>query len=93
MPLIQEQVTVEEKTRNVSKNIVKFISDIKAVVDDGWQPGQDIPAIIQAAFLDLVPSIKEVGNIGAEWKESSSACLLGLHISEVELAKALGLLS
>lgn len=35
--------------------VFKFIKTVSQALEDGWQPGQDIPEIVIAAFKDFWP--------------------------------------
>lgn len=87
MSQIQVPVTVEEKTYELSQALVKFTSAIKGALADGWQPGQDVPVILSAAFQDLVPVIKDVGSLPSELKEDKSAFAMAWVLSAKDFAE------
>ena len=54
MSLIDVTSKVSKESYELGQGIVKFSASIKQALANGWQPGQDIPALLTAAMVDLV---------------------------------------
>lgn len=90
MSQIQVPVSVEAKTYELSQALVKFTGAIKQALADGWQPGSDIPLILSAAFVDLVPVIKDIGAFPDEIKEDKVAFAMSWVLSAKDFAATMG---
>lgn len=60
------EIVVAESTFGVASGIRQFLKDTKAALADGWQPGSDIPTILGAAYLDLLPVLQHLGKVKDE---------------------------
>lgn len=81
MSQIEVSVPVAKEAYELGLGISDFVQAVKTAVADGWQPGQDIPAILVAAFEKLVPAVQGADQIPSEMvekKEFSNAVYLGL---------------
>lgn len=75
---------VAEKTYKALKDVADFVAAVQKSLADGWQPGQDLPAILTAAVSELAPALGELGAIVEECKDQKAA------IKAVALAVAYG---
>lgn len=64
--LIEVKVKVPKETYELEQGIVKFVAACKAALDDGFQPGQDLPMILTAAIATLLPAIDGVQKLPEE---------------------------
>lgn len=64
---------VAEKTYKALKDVVDFVAAVQKALADGWQPGQDLPAILTAAVAELAPALGELGAIVDEVKDQKAA--------------------
>lgn len=87
--VIQTSQNVTKEAFELSSGLKKFVLDIKKALADGWQPGTDLPVVMQAAIMDLVPAVQGLENLGAEKKEDSEAFVTGLLLPMKELGFAL----
>lgn len=82
MGIKKVEVEVEELTFNVAQGLGEFAIDVKKALDDGWQPGTDIPVILASAISKLAPKLVGVEGIGQAIKdypaEAGNAVLQGL---------------
>lgn len=63
---VEVKVLVPKETYELEQGIVKFVAACKAALDDGFQPGQDLPALLTAAIASLLPAIDGVQKLPAE---------------------------
>lgn len=73
MSTIQKTLEFSKEADELVQGTRKFISSIRKAVSDGWQPAQDVPLILQAAFLDLVPAIQGTEKLANEHGENKRA--------------------
>ena len=78
MKVIKIEIEVAEGGHELSESLRQFVKDTRTALADGWQPGQDIPAILTAAFTRLVPAIRAVEKIGPEASENPRALTKGV---------------
>lgn len=85
MAVKEIKVMVSERGYNLGEGLKNFILAIKQSQDDGWQPGQDLPAILSAAIADLVPVLPNIQEIANEPSEDLEAFVTGLMIPVKEI--------
>lgn len=66
---IKVETEVAEATFELGKGIDNFVGAVKDALADGWQPTQDLPAIITSAVKDLVPVIGNVDSVSNDTKD------------------------
>ncbi len=72
--MIQEvKVQVSKEAYELGQGVVQFLRDVKQALADGWQPGKDLPVLLQATFADIVPAVQGVDALGAEGSENEEA--------------------
>ncbi len=79
--IVQESVSVEQKTRAAGKLVVDFVGRVKVALKGGM-PILEAVSIAQAAIVDLVPLIAEIDVLKAEavedyFAEAQTALLMG----------------
>lgn len=65
---LQVQVKVPKETYELEQGLVKFTAACKKALADGFQVGEDVPALISAALADLLPAIAGMGQLADEAK-------------------------
>lgn len=74
-------VTVSKEAHELGEGIAKFHAAVKQALADGWQAGQDVPAVIQSAVVDLVPAMQGADQVSSEAVDKehfANALYLGL---------------
>lgn len=66
---LKVNVEVTKEAYELAQGINKFVGAVRASLADGWQTGQDVPAIVTAAIGSLVPSIQGIEKIKDEAKK------------------------
>jgi hypothetical protein len=64
---------VGEKTMLAVASMYKFYQAAKLALADGWQPGQDLPALYLAASADFLPILGNIAEIKDECKSQDAA--------------------
>lgn len=87
---IKVEVEVSKEAYELGQGLAVFIKAAKQALNDGFQPGQDLPALMMSAMNDLLPAVQGLDQIEAEIKEDGQAfrqaVALGLSgISEIFL--------
>lgn len=85
--MVQDKVVrVNKAADEFSQGLVKFVGDLKKALDDGWQPGQDIPAILSATLADLMPALKDLKDLGPGLNEDLSAFIRSFECGAHDMA-------
>jgi hypothetical protein len=82
-------VEVSKESYELSKGVGDLVLAIKACVQDGWQPGRDIPIIVSEIIGRLVPALQGVDKIKEEFAEDKGAAVLALTLPLVEVVNSL----
>lgn len=70
MANVQVQVDVSKEMNEMMDAIVGVVEAMKQALADGFQPGQDLPAIVLAAVNLLPPALQGMDLIGDELKQN-----------------------
>lgn len=69
MEKIQVKVQAPKETWELGEGVVALLKALKDSLDDGFQPGEDIPALVAAAVTHLGEAVKGVSEISNESKD------------------------
>lgn len=78
-------VKVGKETYELEQGLVKFVRSCRLAMADGFQAGQDLPAMLTSALADLLPAIQGVEQLDDEAKGdlASSVAVVGLMGSDL----------
>ena len=62
------EIELPKESYELAVGLGKFAAAVKQSLHDGWQVGEDLPAMIAAALNDLVPSVQGFEKIDEEAK-------------------------
>ena len=79
-------VQVSKESYELGQGVVKFLAALKQALKDGWQPGADLPVLLNAAILDLVTGFKSKEKLGLEKQENLKAFVTAYSLSGVDAA-------
>jgi len=79
-------IKVQKETYEMGQGIYKIIQAAKQASADGWQPGQDVPAILMTVVAELVPMVGDMDKIPAEYKEDKAAFLKSMAVPMSDMA-------
>lgn len=82
-------VPVAAKTYALMGHICELIDAIKEALDDGWQPGTDIPDIIRSGIQQIVPIVRDGAAVVQEWDEDPIPVMQAGAYGAVDLIAAL----
>jgi len=74
------QVEVSKEAYELGQGVAKFVTATKAALADGWQAGQDLPAVMSSAISDLIPALEGVQQIPDE-AQDKQALVNALYLS------------
>lgn len=69
METIKKEVELSKETYEVGEAIAAVVKATGKALEDGWQPGQDIPAIVTSPISKLGSAISGVQKVPAEFAE------------------------
>lgn len=58
MAKVKVEVFVEPVTADLMTKLSDFVFQIRKAMADGWQPGKDLPVVLSALMVDLLPVIQ-----------------------------------
>ena len=66
-------VKVSKESYELGEGMASFIGAVKAALADGWNLGDDLPAIVSAAMTNLVPAVDGLTELDDEWAEDKAS--------------------
>jgi hypothetical protein len=82
--VIEVKSKVSKEGYEVGQGTKNIVAAVKTALDDGWQPGQDIPAAITALVANLGTMIQGIDQMDDEAREELEAFVTGLMLSAKE---------
>lgn len=79
-------IPVAKESYELGQGIRQFLLEVRKALADGWQPGRDIPIVLQAAFSDLVPQIQDAEKIGLEPSQDLKSFVRALSLCGEDIA-------
>ena len=73
MAVIDIPVRCSKETAELGLGLAAFLVEVKKAVADGWNPLSDMPAVVSAALVKLVPAMQGVEKVKAELDEDKAA--------------------
>lgn len=89
--MVTKTVTLQlpESSVELANGLAQFIAAIKKSLDDGFQPGTDLPVIVTAAVTSLIPVVDDVMKLGAEIDGDKLGVAQAFVIAGFDIAKVL----
>lgn len=73
MAVIDVQTKVSKESYELGQGVAGFVGAVKTALADGWQVGQDLPAVVAAAMGHLVPAIDGIQDLPGEAAEDAAS--------------------
>jgi hypothetical protein len=84
-------MTTVTRTVEASKELIELgeaisgvVGDVKHALDDGWQPGADLPAILVSAVTRLGTGLQGVQDIPAEVQADKKAAAMAVALPLID---------
>jgi len=74
------EVIVTKETNEIGEAVKGVIKAYKEATADGWQVGQDVPAILMASYGKLTTAIDGADKVGGEFKGEPIKAAMGALI-------------
>lgn len=87
MQTVTVSVEASKEAYELGQGLVKFVAAVKKSLENGWQPGADVSAIMVSAIGDLVPAMDGVTLLDEELKENPAAFVAAFGLAFKDLAK------
>lgn len=81
-------VNVSEKAYDLTQHLSSYVGALKNALDDGWQPGQDIPVIVQNTIKEGLAVMQDLPQLGNEAAENKMAFAKALANGSVDIGFA-----
>jgi len=88
MSKAQVQVEVEKEVYDLLSAVAKFVAAAKQSLKDGFQAGSDIPAIVLAAYQDLLPAVQLIGQVPGDFQEDKAAFVKAVELGGADIVAA-----
>lgn len=85
MPKINVEISVSKESYELAQGSVKVVKALKEALKDGFQPGQDVPAIVSAVIADLIPAVQGMDQVALESQEDEKAFVQAFVLSAVDM--------
>lgn len=69
MQKVKVELEVSKEAHELAQGLVEMVKVVKEAMKDGFQVGQDLPAIITAAIAKLPPAIEGLDKLPEELKD------------------------
>ncbi len=69
---LKVELVCSKELTELGQGIAKFLAAIKLASADGWQVGQDLPALVASATADLFPAVQGVTLIKEEYADKKA---------------------
>lgn len=79
-------VEVEEKSYDVGQAVKNIVESAQQALADGFQPGQDVPAILTSSIMQLVTILQNAPAIPAESQEDLAAFIKSWSLAGLDIA-------
>jgi len=86
MSIIKKEVSVSKETSELADSLVSLVKSIREHVKDGFQAGQDVPAILMENLQSLMKGVEGVDQLDDEAKENLSAFVNAWSLAGSEMA-------
>lgn len=84
MELVKIETEGTKEVHEIGLAFKKVMMSYKQAVTDGWQAGQDIPAILMASYQDLAKAFENAEQSGAEFDKAPIKAAMGALIPFAE---------
>lgn len=81
------EVEVAKEMYELGMGLAQVIDAVKQAMADGWQPGQDIPAIVVQAIAIIPPALAGVDQIKNELSEDKGAFISAVALPIADIIK------
>lgn len=82
--LLDRSTKVTKEINEVGEAFKDVVANYKKAKEDGWQPGEDIPAVLMASYKSLLAAFDNLGQAKVEAKHEPFKASLGAVIPIVE---------
>lgn len=65
--IVVREVPCAKETLELGEGVAGMVEDVRAALADGWQPGEDIPAILASAVSRLGAAVDGASKIPGEF--------------------------
>lgn len=86
--LIDKSVKVSKEADELMVAIAAITKATKVALKDGFQPGQDLPAIVTVAFSQLLTAIDGIDKLPEEAKSELGALMRAASLGVVDVVEA-----
>lgn len=82
-------VEVSDKAYDLGQSFKKLVGAADKALEDGFQPGQDVPVIVLSAAAEVVTIVEAIKAAGGEAKEDLAAFIAALGLGVKDIAAQL----
>ena len=86
--MVKVEVDVSKESYELMAGVAGFVGVVMQCLKDGWQPGQDLPAMLAGAMANLIPAVAGVEKLPAEAMEETPEFVAAILLGGVSVYKA-----
>lgn len=88
MAKVDVTVQCEQATLDFGTALASFVGATKQALANGWQPIEDIPAVVLAAMTDLIPALKNAAAIPGDLADDKVAFMNSCYLTGTKVLDA-----
>lgn len=89
MELKKLEVEVSKEAHELGEAIAKLVIATKEALKDGFQVGQDVPAVVMTAFAELPKAIEGLDKLDDEAKAALKPFIMALTLPVMDAVESL----
>lgn len=89
MPNVDKTVQVSDKAEAIMKGFVTLVAVSKQALADGFQLGQDVPAIVTQSAADVLAAVTAAQEVAADWAADQAGVEKAFALGLVDLKEAI----
>jgi hypothetical protein len=79
-------VEVEKSAHSIMQHVAKLVGAYKAAMADGWQVGQDVPALVMAVIAEGPALMSDIQAAGPAFAEDKLSFIKGINVGAYDVA-------
>ena len=88
MSKVKVEKEVSKETYEMALALTAMVKGVKDALDDGWQLGQDLPAVVSVLVANLAQAVEGFRAAPGEWKEDPDAFVAAVSLGLAGLVGA-----
>lgn len=83
------EIVVDEKVHELFAKLKGFVEIAEKQLSDGFQAGEDVPALVLGAYQNLLPAVAGAKDAVAQFGENTFPALRGATVGAVDVVEVI----